>query len=251
MQRGRAARGAILTAFSVVAGAAAVGAVVVALKKKPVPSRQPPLPTLTSVGPASPAAPPADSAALRVTAPPGSVGATKVVASSERPTRHQVEAGSPGPGQQYRDVTFVVVPKSALVSIDGGDFEERFMKGPTKVQVGRRVFRAQGPPRSKCCKDLEQKEDIKPDDGSGTPQPVLLSLKFNDATISSSSAPQGAELRCPVLKIDGRASHSYSVPMSSSEQDVNCTVSMPGVPTRESSVTLRAGELTDIPWAAP
>jgi hypothetical protein len=37
------------------------------------------------------------------------------------------------------------------------------------VPVGRRVIRAKGPPAtSKCCKELEQKEDIKPDDGSGT-----------------------------------------------------------------------------------
>jgi hypothetical protein len=152
---------------------------------------------------------------------------------------------------QYRDVSFVVVPKSALVSIDGGDFEEVFMKVVPKVPVGRRIFRAKGPPRSKCCKELEQKEDIKPDDGSGTPQQVSLSLKFNDARISSGSAPEGAELRCPVLKIAGRASEVYSVAMSSSEQDVNCAIGIPGVSTRESSVTLRAGELTDVPWTAP
>jgi hypothetical protein len=93
--------------------------------------------------------------------------------------------------------------------------------------------------------------DIKPDDGSGKPQPISLSLPYNDAMISSKSAPEGAELRCPVLKIAGRASQVYTVPMSSSEQDVNCAVDAPGVSTRESSVTLRAGELTDVPWTAP
>jgi hypothetical protein len=145
----------------------------------------------------------------------------------------------------------VVVPKSALVSIDDLPFEERFMKEGTKLTVGPHVFRAQGPPRSKCCKELYQVVDIKPDDGSGRPQQISLSLQFNDARISSSSAPEGAELRCPVLKIAGRASQHYSVPMSSSEQDVNCTIVIPGVSTRESSVTLRAGELTEVPWTAP
>ena len=249
MQRGRAARGAILTAFSVAAGAAALGLLVVTLKK-PVPSRQPPLPTQTSLRPALPAEPAAPSAAVSVPASPGSIATTKV-AAADRPTRHQVEGGLAGPVQQYRDVTFVVVPKSALVSIDDGPFEERFMKVVPKVPVGLRVFHAQGPPRSRCCKELHQKEYIKPDDGSGTPQQISLSLAFHDAKISSSSAPEGAELRCPILKIAGRASQVYPVPMSSSEQDVNCTVSSPGVPTRESSVTLRAGELTEVPWTAP
>jgi hypothetical protein len=249
MQRGRAARGALLTAFSVAAGAVALGAVVMVLRK-PVPSRQPPVPTQTSLGPALPAEPLAASAAVNMPAPPGSTATTKVSAP-DRPTRHQIDAGSTGPVQQYRDVTFVVVPKSALVSIDDGPFEERFMKVVPKVPVGRHIFRAQGPLRSKCCKDLEQKEDVKPDDGSGTPQQISLSLKFHDARISSSSAPGAAELRCPVLKIAGRASEVYSVPMSSSEQDVNCAIGIPGVSTRESSVTLRAGELTEVPWTAP
>ncbi|HMJ50928.1 MAG TPA: serine/threonine-protein kinase [Polyangiaceae bacterium] len=250
MQRGRAARGAILTAFSVAAGAAAVGAVVVALKK-PVPSRQSPVSTQTSLVPASSTEAPPASAAVSAPVPPGSIAATKV-AAPERQVRHQAEAGSPGPVQQYRDVTFTVFPASALVSIDDGPFEERFMKVVPRVPVGRRIIRAKGPPPSKCCKGLEQKEDIKPDDGSGTPQQISLSLTFHDAKISASSAPEGAELRCPVLKIAGRASQVYSVPMSSSDlQDVNCAVSMPGVPTPQSSVTLRAGELTDVPWTAP
>jgi hypothetical protein len=124
------------------------------------------------------------------------------------------------------------------------------MKG-ARLTVGTHVFHAQGPPRSKCCKELHQKEDIKPDDGSGKPQQISLSLKFNDATISSRAAPDGAEIRCPVLKIAGRASQVYAVPMSSSELDVTCAIGMPGVSTRETSVTLRAGELADVPWTAP
>ena len=144
----------------------------------------------------------------------------------------------------------MVVPKSALVSINDGKPEERFMKDPIKLPVGPHMFHAQGPPRSKCCKELHQKVDVKPDDGSG-PQPIYLSLQFNEARISSSSAPESAEIRCPLLKIAGRASNVYPVPMSSSEQDVNCAISIPGVPTRESSVTLRAGELTEVPWTAP
>ena len=162
-----------------------------------------------------------------------------------------MEAGSGGTVQvQQREVSFVVVPKSALVAIDDDPPEERFMKSPVRLSVGPHMIHAQGPPRSKCCKEQHQKVDVKPDDGSG-PQQIPVSLKFNDARISSTNAPEAAELSCPVLKIAGRASKVYLVPMSSSEQDVNCAIGIPGVSPRESSVTLRAGELTDIPWAAP
>jgi serine/threonine-protein kinase len=245
MQRGRAARGAILTAFSVAAGAAAIGAAVMAFQRA-VPNRQPPAPAQASLGPALPAEPQVASPVVSAPIPPSSIAVK--ASNPERTTRQPLE---PAPQVQYRAVSFVVVPKSALVSIDDLPFEERFMKEGTKLTVGPHVFRAQGPPRSKCCKELYQLVDIKPDDGSGKPQQISLSLQFNDARISSSSAPEGAELRCPVLKIAGRASQHYSVPMSSSEQDVNCTIVIPGVSTRESSVTLRAGEITEVPWTAP
>jgi serine/threonine-protein kinase len=247
LQRGRAARGAILTTISVAAGAAAIAAGVMAFKK-PVASHQPPVAAATISAATLAPEPPVVSSELGAIAPPSSTPVAKVP-PAERPTRHPAETAPPAP-VQYREVSFVVVPKSALVKIDDGEFEERFMKGAT-LTVGPHVFHAQGPPRSKCCKELHQKEVIKPDDGSGTPQQISLSLKFNDARIFSSSAPETAELRCPVLKIAGPASEHYPVPMSSSEQDVNCTIVIPGVSTRESSVTLRAGELTDVPWTAP
>jgi eukaryotic-like serine/threonine-protein kinase len=247
MQRGRAARGAILTVFSVAAGAAIVGGAVVALKR-PVPTRQEPLQTQTSTERVPTADPPAVSAPVAVPSPAASTAAPKATVP-ERPARQPVEAPPP---VQTREVTFVVIPKSALVSIDEENRpEERFMKKPIRLPIGPHTFHAQGPPRSKCCKELHQKEDIKPDDGSGKPQQISLSLEYNDAKISSSSAPEGAELRCPILKIAGRASQVYAVPMSSSEQDVTCAVGIAGVSMRESSVTLRAGELTEVPWTAP
>jgi eukaryotic-like serine/threonine-protein kinase len=247
MQRGRAARGAILTAFSVAAGAGLVGAVVVALKK-PVPTPQTPLRPETSHGLVAPAEPPVASAAVNVPFPTASTAAVKAP-QLERPARPSPEAG-PAPTVRSRKVTFHVVPASALVGIDGAPPKERFMTTET-LPVGIHVFHAPDPPRSKCCKELHEEVEIKPDDGSGKPQQIPLSLQYNDATISSRGAPEGAELRCPVLKIAGRASQVYAVPMSSSELDVTCAIGMPGVSSRETSVTLRAGELADVPWTAP
>jgi serine/threonine-protein kinase len=246
MHRRRAARGAILTAFSVVAGAATVGALAMFIKR-PLMGQQAPISVEPSQKPAVTAPPTASAAAPPpVPLPSGTPKPPQV----ERP-RAAPEAPAPAAPVAQRAVSFVVVPKSALVSIDEGPFEERFMKEGTKLPLGPHVFRAQGPPHSKCCKELRQEVEIKPDDGSGKPQPIPLSLKFNDARLASTTAPEGAELRCPVLKIAGRASQVYAVPMSSSEQDVTCAIDIPGVPTRESSVTLRAGETTEVPWTSP
>ena len=245
MQRGRTARGVMLTAFSVAAGAAAIAGAVVA-SKTPIPKR--PSPTPTSMVPGLPIEPAPASAAVSVTALPSSAPAIKS-ATPERQQRHQSEA-SAAPPVQYREVSFQVVPPSALVAIDDGPAKERFMSG-AMLTVGPHVFHAQGRPPSKCCKELHWKEDIKPDDGSGTPQKISLSLPYNDARISAGSAPEGAELRCPILKIAGRASQVFTVPMSSDWQDVNCAIGIPGVSSREIPVTLRAGELADVPWTAP
>jgi serine/threonine-protein kinase len=249
MQRGRAARGAMLTAFSVAAGAVAVGALATFVKS-PMTAPKVVLPSQPSQTAASAAEAPSASQAANVPLPV--LSGTPRPPPTDRQPRHPPEPGTTPavPVAVQREVSFVVVPKSALVSIDDGPPEERFMKG-TKLSVGSHVFHAQGPPRSKCCKELNQKEEIKPDDGSGIPQQISLSLKFHDARISSTTAPEGAELRCPVLKIAGRASQVYAVPMSSSEQDVTCVIDIAGVSRRESSVTLRAGETTEVPWTSP
>jgi len=248
MQRRRAARGAILTAISVVAGAASVGALAMFIKK-PWTGQQAPISAEPSQTPAATALPPLASAIVEQPVPlPTSAPKPP---QAERPRAAPEAAPAPAAPVAQRAVSFVVVPKSALVSIDEGPFEERFMQEGIKLPVGPHVFRAQGPPRSKCCKELRQDVEIKPDDGSGKPQQISLSLKFNDARLASTTAPEGAELRCPVLKIAGRASQVYAVPMSSSAQDVTCAIDIPGVPTRESSVTLRAGETIEVPWTSP
>jgi hypothetical protein len=165
--------------------------------------------------------------------------------SPDRQTRH-VESTMP----LQRDVTFVIVPKGALVSIDDGPPEELFLK-TKRLPVGVHAFRAEVPAPSKCCEVLRHQEEIKPDDGSGTPQNVSLSLNFRDAMISAPGAPKGAVLRCPVPRIAGEASKVFSVKMTTLEQDFSCDLEAPGVSTRQSSITLRAGELTVVPWSGP
>ena len=200
--------------------------------------------------PSASAVEPAVSSAAVMAIPTAAVGkpaapvAPKPVITGERAPRHL--EGPPA----TREVSFLLVPKGALVSIDEGPPEELFMK--TKhLTLGPHTFRASVPPPSTCCEPLERAEEVKGDDGSNTPQQVSLSLKFRRAMLSSPSAPSGAQLHCPIPRIAGAASVVYQVHMSTLEQDISCEIDVPGLSTQRSSVTLRAGELTQVPSTDP
>jgi tRNA A-37 threonylcarbamoyl transferase component Bud32 len=187
------------------------------------------------------AAPPNESAA------PGAVATPSPRSSgSERRPRRTPVSGPP----LEREVSFVVVPKGALVSVDGGPAEELFMRRK-KLSVGVHSFEAHVPPPSKCCEPVRREEEIKADDGSGAAQQISLSLGFRDARISAPSAPAGSQLSCPILRIAGPAEGIFLVHMSTLEQDISCDLDVPGAPSRRASVTLRAGELVKVPWSAP
>jgi len=244
LQRGRVTRRAFAVVLigSGLAGAATLG---LSLKMSPAPAR-PPAPT---AAPSREVAVDLGGSSLPVPVVAASGAARAFVApklSADRQTRHVEPAGP----LLQRDVTFVIVPKGALVSIDEGPPEELFLK-TKRLSVGVHAFRAEVPAPSKCCEVLRHHEEIKPDDGSGTAQNVSLSLNFRDAMISAPGAPDGALLRCPVPRIAGAASKVYSVKMTTLEQDFSCDLEAPGVSTRQSSITLRAGELTVVPWSAP
>ena len=140
----------------------------------------------------------------------------------------------------------MVVPPGAKVSIDGGNAEERFQQ-TTRLTVGAHTFRAQveGSP---CCETLVRQEDIKPDDGTGKSQQVRLSLKFKDATVAvAPGVPPGTHLKCE--GVDGPATRTFPLKMSTLEQRISCTLDGPGVSTKTTSITLRAGESTTVPWS--
>lgn len=147
-----------------------------------------------------------------------------------------------------RRVKFEVMPKGALVSIDGSPAEELFMK-IKKLTVGVHTFEAHVPD-SNCCEPVRREEEIKADDGSGAVQQISLSLRFRDAAISAPEAPPGAQLSCPILGIAGPATQKFPVHMSTFEQDISCSVDAPGASSQRSSVTLRAGEVVTVVWSA-
>jgi hypothetical protein len=176
------------------------------------------------------------------------IGSAHAPASEHRLRHVAAPIASAGPPVQ-RDVKFEVMPKGALVSIDGAPAEELFMK-IKRLTVGLHVVEARVPD-SKCCEPVRREEEIKPEDGSGTAQQISLSLRFRDALISAPDAPPGAQLSCPILGIIGPASARFPVHMSTFEQDISCYVDLRGAPSQRSSVTLRAGELVTITWSAP
>ena len=242
LRRGRATRRAMLTALAIVAGASLLGVAAFAISRRyragllPPPT-QAPRAELSAVSP-PPAASLESTALVAPSAHP--VGRP---AGSEHAARHPIEPGPPA----ERSVSFVVVPPGALVSIDSGRPEELFQQ-TKKLGVGLHSFRAQAPGSSNCCEPLERQEDIKPDDGTGKAQQVRLSLKFKDATVAvAPGVPAGTQIKCE--GVDGAASGTFPLKMSTLEQRISCTLDGPGVSTKTTSITLRAGERTTVPWS--
>ncbi len=171
-------------------------------------------------------------------------------AAAGAPGQAGAPVGSPGLAQT-RDVRVLVNPKGARVSIDDGPFEDLSFGKIRKLSAGVHSFRA-SVPNSSCCEPLTKQLDIRPDDGTGTPQEVALSLTFHEASLSSPAAPPGATLRCPLLRVSGPANQVYRVPMSTLDLDVpSCELELSGTTRRVSSVTLRAGVFTPVPWSGP
>jgi serine/threonine-protein kinase len=242
LQRGRTTRRALV---AIVSTSALAGIAAFAMTQRGVVPEGPT--TLTVVPepphsqvPVEPTAPAEPTASARV---PTTTAVAKAPPVSSKP-----RVDPPGPVAP-REVTFVLDPKGAEVSIDDGPPEQVFSR-TKRLSVGIHTFRA-SVRESKCCEELERKVEIKADDGSGNPQTVSLKLPFRDAEISAPQAPANSMLRCPSLKIEGLASKRFAVKMSALEEDVSCDLEAPGAPTRKSSITLRAGERSDVPWSAP
>jgi hypothetical protein len=209
-----------------------------------------PAPASTAPRQAAPEEPPS----LAPVESPGSSNGI-VAGHAQAPERRTHHGAAPGPSAAVagapgqRDVKFELMPKGALVSIDGAPSEELFMK-VKRLNVGVHVFEAHVPD-SKCCESVRREEEIKSDDGAGNPQQVSLSLRFRDALISAPDAPPGAQLSCPILGISGPASGRFPVHMSTFEQDISCNLDVRGAASQRISVTLRAGELITVNWSAP
>jgi serine/threonine-protein kinase len=244
LRRGRAQKKALAVGLVVLVGSALVGAAGVGISR----IVQRPLDTGSAkrivaavpgsaVVRAAHTAPPAPPESVRPGPPP------LPIARTDR-TRH----GDPAPA--YKDVLFKVRPQGALISIDGGSLEAPPFGQTKRLTVGFHTFRAEVP-KSRCCKTLTKSEEIRPDDGSGRPQEVVLSLEFRDATLSAPDAPPGTTISCPLLGVSGPAVQVFRIPVQAADVPVTCDLDAPGLHRSAIPVTLRPGESTTVPWPAP
>jgi tRNA A-37 threonylcarbamoyl transferase component Bud32 len=243
LRRGRATRRAMMMALAIAAGASLLGVAAFAISRQyraglsPSPTNAPR--AALSIAPPPQAASQESAAVVAPSAHP--IG--RPAGSERAAARHPVEPEPPA----ERNVSFVVVPPGALVRIDDGKPEELFQRTKT-LPIGPHSFRAEAPAKSNCCEPLERQEDIKPDDGTGKAQQVRLSLKFKDAIVAvAPGVPVGTQLKCE--GVDGPASGTFPLKMSTLEQRISCTLDGPGVSTKATSITLRAGERTTVPWS--
>jgi serine/threonine-protein kinase len=245
LHRGRATRRAMLTALAIAAGASVLGVAAFAISRH-YRSARAPMSTSAPLAALSVSAPPQASQAAASAAVVAPTALLPPRSGSERIAHHTTEPGPSTTEPTFRDVSFVVVPPGAKVSIDGGNAEERFQQ-TTRLSVGSHTFRAQVE-GSSCCETLVRQEDIKADDGTGKAQQVRLSLKFKDAMVAvAPGVPSGTHLKCE--GVDGPATRTFPLKMSTLEQRISCTLDGPGVSTKTTSITLRAGESTTVPWS--
>src|SRR6185503_6858891 len=87
-------------------------------------------------------------------APATSATASAHAAPSRGPSLERSQRHPETPAPSLREVTFLIIPKGALVSIDDAPPEELFLK-TKKLSVGLHSFRAQVPAPSNCCEPLK------------------------------------------------------------------------------------------------
>jgi len=245
LRRGNARRKALIVGVAVMCGSALIGAAAVTISrmaKRPffqVSARPGAALAAGTVATRPPEpAPTAAIASVHLASP-----APPSIARTDRP-RH----GETAPAS--RDVLFKVRPQGALVSIDNGPLEAPPFGQTKRLAVGAHTFRAEVP-KSRCCKPLSKSDEIRPDDGSGRPQEVVLSLEFRDAILSAPDGPPGATISCPLLGVSGPAFQVFRIPMQATDVRISCDLDAPGLHRSAIPVTLRPGESTTVPWPAP
>lgn len=249
--RGRARRRVLAYVSAIVGGSMLLGFVAYRVARA---LRPPPPPVVASVDapvraiaapnptPVAVAAVPAASASAQhpVLARPTAVVAPVTGAALSIP----LDASKPRADEGSREVRITINPHSALVSIDGAPAEQIFGTAPRSMTVGTHAWRA-SVANSNCCEETAGSFEVRAGDGV---QLVGLSVPFKDARLTGQGAPEGATLRCNVLKGSGPASGTYAVKMSALDLGGVCWIDAPGLPTQQSSITLRAGETYTVPW---
>ena len=234
----RRKRALALLAAALGASAAVAAAIVLYPRPAPVEAPAPSPPVASAVVPAPPVA------STVVAAAPSAVPAVSAAPPTVTPVKVFIPRKREIVETAQRQVRFELNPKGAWVSIDGGAPEDLFGKSKL-LPVGKHRVTITVP-NSSCCVSTSHLIDVKPGDGT---QRFGLSVSFRDAKVTTQNAPEGAVFRCPALRLEGPASRTFSVKMTSLEVAGTCFIEAPSHPMQTASVTLRAGETTTIPWS--
>lgn len=200
------------------------------------PAREPPPSVEEPEAPAPepiPAAPPS--------AQPAAKAPVKPAATSARVTLPPARRREPT--QTTRPVRFELSPKGAWVSIDGSAPEDLFGQAKA-LSVGSHLVTLTVP-NSSCCAPTSHRIEVR--EGEGT-QRFGLAVNFREARLTTQGAPERARLRCPALHIEGPATRTFAVKMTSLEITATCWIDAPSLPTQAVSTRLRAGETATLAW---
>ncbi|UQA58144.1 serine/threonine-protein kinase [Polyangium aurulentum] len=147
-----------------------------------------------------------------------------------------------------RKVVFEIIPKGASLVLDGREvnwFANTFSlaPGPHSVEIS--------VPTSKCCEPKSLTAQIAPSDDPNEVQRFVWKLEPRPATVALSGAPANAQLACSEIGLAiGPGSIKGSAKLPDVQWSGRCDFTPPSAEEapRRATVTLRAGEVNQVPW---
>ena len=150
------------------------------------------------------------------------------------------------PPTGLRKVQFSLIPKGALLTIDGqseGDMFGRTLDltpGPHAVHVTL-------PPGSRCCKPRDTSVTVTAPlpDKADEVQRFTVMLEPLPSTVTLSGGPPGGQYACPSIRLAGTSGGMSTVTLPEPSWAGTCEFSPGG---KRATVLLQAGEANSIPW---
>jgi serine/threonine-protein kinase len=147
-----------------------------------------------------------------------------------------------------RKVVFEIIPKGATLLLDGREvnwFANTFslLPGPHSVEIS--------VPNSKCCEPKSLTAQVTPSDDPGDVQRFVWKLSPRPATVVLSGAPASAQLSCAEIGLAiGPGATKSTAKLPDVQWSGRCNFTPPSAEEapRRAMVTLRAGEVNQVPW---
>jgi serine/threonine-protein kinase len=147
-----------------------------------------------------------------------------------------------------RKVVFEIIPKGANLLLDGREvnwFANTFLlaPGPHSVQIS--------VPTSKCCEPKALTAHVTASDDPSDVQRFVWKLAPRAATVALSGAPANAQLSCSEIGLAiGPGSTRGAAKLPDVQWSGRCEFTPPSgeEAPRRATVTLRAGEVNQVPW---